>query len=150
MSDSDGPHGHGDTVFAIQRPGQVKVFSLREAEAVFPLVRVITAQAYDELAPVLDAMRASVENRAALTRYEGDYEAIVQRWINKMERLGVVVSGLWLIDFDTGDGYVCWRYPETALGFYHGHDQGFGQRRPLLDILREHPPGWATAGEAGE
>ena len=150
MSDSDGPHGHGDTVFAIQRPGRVKIFSLREAEAVFPLVRVITAQAYDELAPVLDAMRTSVENRAALTRYESNYEAIVQRWINKMERLGVVVSGLWLIDFDTGDGYVCWRYPEAALGFYHGHDQGFGQRRPLLDILREHPPGWATTGEAEE
>ncbi|MHB1496284.1 MAG: DUF2203 family protein [Acidithiobacillus sp.] len=150
MSESDGPHGHGDAVFAIQRPGQVRVFTLHEAEAIFPLLRFITAQAHDELAPVLESMRTDMENRAALTRHEGHYEEIVQRWINKMERLGVVVSGLWLVDFDTGDGYLCWRYPEVALGFYHGHDQGFGQRRPLSDLLQAHQPGWAASGEGEE
>jgi len=150
VPDSDEPHGHGDTVFAIQRPGQVRVFTLHEAEAIFPMVRFITAQAHDKLTSVLESMRISMENRAALTQHEGHYEEIVQRWINKMERLGVVVSGLWLVDFDTGDGYLCWRYPEVALGFYHGHDQGFGQRRPLSDILQAHQPGWATAGEGQE
>ncbi|MHB1581739.1 MAG: DUF2203 family protein [Acidithiobacillus sp.] len=150
MSESDGPHGHGDAIFAIQRPGQVRVFTLHEAEAIFPLVRFITAQAHDELTSVLESMRVSMENRAALIQHEGHYEEIVQRWINKMERLGVVVSGLWLVDFDTGDGYLCWRYPEVALGFYHGRDQGFGQRRPLPDILRAHQPSWAASGEGDE
>jgi hypothetical protein len=141
--ETDGLHGHGDTVFAIQRPGQIRIFTLSEAEQVFPLVRSITAQAFDELVPILDFMRANMENHRALQQQETHYEDIVQRWINKMERLGVVVSGLWLVDFDTGDGYLCWRHPEPHLGYYHGHDQGFGQRRPLAEIIREQNPLWA-------
>nr|WP_226857306.1 DUF2203 family protein [Acidithiobacillus concretivorus] len=143
VPETDGLHGHGDSVFAIQRPGQIRVFTLLEAQQIFPLVRNITAQAFDELSPVLDSMRANMENHLLLQQQEIHYEEVVQRWINKMERLGVVVSGLWLVDFDTGDGYLCWRHPETVLGYYHGHEQGFGQRRPLLEIIREQHPEWA-------
>ncbi len=143
MLETDGLHGHGDSVFAIQRPGQIRVFTLLEARQIFPLVRNITAQAVDELSPVLETMRANMENHPLLQQQEIYYEEIVQRWINKMERLGVVVSGLWLVDFDTGDGYLCWRHPEPVLGYYHGHEQGFGQRRPLQEVIREQRPGWA-------
>jgi Uncharacterized conserved protein len=141
--ETDGLHGHGDSVFAIQRPGQIRVFTLLEARQIFPLVRNITAQAVDELSPVLESMRANMENHSLLQQQEIHYEEIVQRWINKMERLGVVVSGLWLVDFDTGDGYLCWRHPEPVLGYYHGHEQGFGQRRPLQEVIREQQPEWA-------
>nr|WP_226825933.1 DUF2203 family protein [Acidithiobacillus thiooxidans] len=114
-----------------------------EARQIFPLVRNITAQAVDELSPVLESMRANMENHLLLQQQEIHYEEIVQRWINKMERLGVVVSGLWLVDFDTGDGYLCWRHPEPVLDYYHGHEQGFGQRRPLQEVIREQQPEWA-------
>ena len=143
MPKTDRLHRHRDSVFAIQRPGQIRVFTLLEAQQIFPLVRNITAQAFDELSPVLDSMRANMGNHLLLQQQEIYYEEVVQRWINKMERLGVVVSGLWLVDFDTGDGYLCWRHPETVLGYYHGHEQGFGQRRPLLEIIREQHPEWA-------
>ncbi|OYV79526.1 MAG: hypothetical protein B7Z70_08275 [Acidithiobacillus ferrivorans] len=33
MPDSDGLHGHGDTVFVIQRPGQIRGFTLHGAPA---------------------------------------------------------------------------------------------------------------------
>ena len=36
-------------------------------------------------------------------------------WTRDMEMLGVVVKGLWLIDFDSGEGYYCWKYPEPAV-----------------------------------
>lgn len=147
VAEPDGPHGHGDAIFAIQRPGKVRIFTLHEAEMLLPLIRFITAQAHDALAPVLESMQARMHHHETLSQQEKRYEAIVQRWINKMERLGVVVSGLWLLDFDTGDGYLCWRYPEMALGFYHGYTQGFGQRRPLPEILRERQPGWAASDE---
>ncbi len=143
VSETDGLHGHGNAVFAIQRPGQIRIFTLLEANQIFPLVRSITAQAFDELAPVRESMRANMENHTLLQQHEVLYEGVVQRWINKMERLGVVVSGLWLVDFDTGDGYLCWRHPEPVLGYYHGHHQGFGQRRTLTEIIHERRPGWA-------
>ncbi len=45
-----------------------------------------------------------------------------------MEALGVEVKGLWLVDFDNGSGYYCWRWPERELAFFHGYDEGFAGR----------------------
>ncbi len=74
---------------------------------------------------------------------ERQYEIIVKAWVGKMERLGLVVKGLWLVDFDTGDGYICWKFPELKLGHYHGYHEGFGGRRPLREIIEELDPDWA-------
>jgi len=35
---------------------------------------------------------------------------------------------LWLVDFDNGEGYYCWSYPEPAITHYHGYDDGFAGR----------------------
>ena len=45
-----------------------------------------------------------------------------------MEELGIEVKGPGLVDFDSGDGYWCWRWPEEALDYYHGYDEGFAGR----------------------
>ena len=37
-------------------------------------------------------------------------------------------KGLWLVDFDNGEGYYCWSYPEPAITHYHGYDDGFAGR----------------------
>ena len=45
--------------------------------------------------------------------------------------LGLEVKGLWLVDFDSGAGYYCWKYPESSLEYFHGYDEGFSGRLPL-------------------
>ncbi len=45
-----------------------------------------------------------------------------------MRALGLEAKGLWLVDFDNGDGYYCWSYPEPAITHYHGYGDGFGGR----------------------
>ena len=45
-----------------------------------------------------------------------------------MEALGLDVKGLWLVDFDNGSGYYCWRWPETELAYFHGYEEGFAGR----------------------
>ncbi len=52
----------------------------------------------------------------------------VSRWVRSMEALGVEVKGLWLVDFDNGQGYYCWRWPEEELAYFHGYEEGFGSR----------------------
>ena len=131
----------------IRMPGDVRVFTLVEARALFPLVQHITAAAYQELNPIAAGLRAGVAQRSELEHLEQRYEAIIHRWVGKMERLGVVVTGLWLVDFDTGDGYLCWRYPEAELGHYHGYQQGFGQRRPVQEVIAQQHPSWAESPE---
>ena len=96
------------------------VFSYDEAAALLPEVRRLTEEAY----------RAVEE----LTEHEPDQDAearlndVVGGWAEAMMQRGLEVKGLWLVDFDNGSGYYCWRYPEAGLLFYHSHEEGFRGR----------------------
>jgi len=127
----------------IGRRGEERVFTLAEAQALFPLVRRVTAASHRELEPVRQLLERTVPSHPDLPQIERRYETIVRRWVGKMERLGLVVKGLWLVDFDTGDGYLCWKYPELKIAHYHGYDQGFEGRRPLREVVEELDPDWA-------
>jgi len=58
-------------------------------------------------------------------------QRIVAAWAESIMKLGIEVKGLWLIDFDNGGGYYCWQYPEEALQYFHGYEEGFGGRVKL-------------------
>jgi hypothetical protein len=122
-----------------------RVFTLAEAEALFPLVRKITQVAHQELEPVRRTLEAMVPTNPLIQEVERQYEGIVKRWVGKMERLGLVVKGLWLVDFDTGDGYLCWKFPELRIGYYHSYHEGYSNRIPLRQVVEEFDPDWAHA-----
>ena len=49
-------------------------------------------------------------------------------WAQELLLLGIEVKGPFLIDFDSGGGYYCWRWPEERLEFFHGYTEGFAGR----------------------
>lgn len=120
-----------------------RAFTLAEANELFPLVRSITDAAWHELEPVRRRLEAMSPANPRIREVEREYEAIVKRWMAKMNRLGLVVKGLWLVDFDTGDGFLCWKYPELRIGHHHGYNEGFTSRRPLREVIEETDPDWA-------
>lgn len=95
------------------------IFSYEDAAALLPEVQRLTTDAVQE-----------VEALDAETPRE-DAQAIVSRWADAVIALGVEVKGLWLVDFDNGSGYYCWRYPEESLQYFHGYEDGFGGRVKL-------------------
>lgn len=104
-----------------------KIFSYEEAVALIPQVRQITTEAVEELGslPEADAEHSpSIEGAL-------DYQRIVSSWADSILNLGIEVKGLWLIDFDNGSGYYCWRHPESSLQYFHGYDEGFTGRVKL-------------------
>jgi len=123
--------------------GEPRVFTLAEAEALLPLVRTITEQSADELAPIKQRLNNMLATDPRTPAVQREYEDVIKRWVSKLERLGVVVKGLWLVDFDTGDGCLCWKYPELRIAHYHGYDEGFAGRRPLAEVIEELDPDWA-------
>jgi len=131
------------SIHQIMARDEMRVFTLAEAEELFPLVRAITEAAWRELEPVRRKLEAMVPVNPQIHEVERQYEAIVKRWMAKMARLGLVVKGLWLVDFDTGDGYLCWKFPELKIGHYHGYHEGYTARRPLRDVIEELDPDWA-------
>ncbi len=98
--------------------GEKRIFTLEEARALMPQVRERTNEAVEQYA-----------------RLSGDLEdarmEIVRAWAEEMQALGAEIKGLWLVDFDSGAGYYCWKYPEVSLNHFHSYEEGFGGRLPL-------------------
>lgn len=133
-----------DNVIAqIGTQGESRVFTLEEARDLFPLVHRITHEAAGELKPVQTRLQNMLASDPRLRAVSSEYEAVVKRWVDKMERLGLVVSALWRADFDTGDGYFSWKYPEHRLGYYRTHAEAFDERRPIDEVVSEDMPDWA-------
>lgn len=107
-----------------------RTFTYEEALALFPEIRAITAAAVARVTEAIDGKSfASVEQIP--DELIDQYNEIVAEWTGTMRELGLEVKGLWLVDFDSGSGYYCWRYPEDALDHYHGYDEGFAGRVKL-------------------
>jgi hypothetical protein len=103
-------------------------WSLEGARAVLPDVRARTERAVraaDSLAAQRDAAPEGSSDRKT---FEERLESVLMRWAREMEALGADVKGVWLVDFDNGNGYYCWRWPEEAIDFYHGYEDGFDGR----------------------
>ena len=98
-----------------------RIFSYDEAAAMLPEVRRLTEEAHRTV--------EDLGNDAAPARGRADLqkrlEEIVNAWARALVGMGLEVKGLWLVDFDNGSGYYCWRYPEDGLHFYHSYDEGF-------------------------
>ena len=130
-------------VVQIGSPDSPRYFTLSEANESLKLVKKITFDSYGELESVKTKLQSLLPSDPRIVFAEKEYEKIVKKWISKMERLGVVVKGLWLIDFDTGDGYLCWKYPEFEISYYHEYTGGFAARKPISDVIEETSPDWA-------
>lgn len=105
-----------------------RVWSLDTARALLPEVRERTGEAVGAV-EVLEARREKLEpDDPARRALERELAAAVGGWVRAMEALGVEVKGPWLVDFDNGRGYYCWRWPETKLEYFHGYDEGFAGR----------------------
>lgn len=95
-----------------------RIFSYEQATALLPEVARITSEAVERLEQIV-------------TEEPAEYERVVTEWAESILDLGVEVKGLWLVDFDSGGGYYCWKHPEPALEYFHGYEEGFGGRVKL-------------------
>ncbi len=107
-----------------------RIFTLEEAKALMPQVKAVTEPVFSLAASLAEeltqAEEAQDEARAEALRER--LQTLVQSWQQSMQDFEAEVKGLWLVDFDSGDGYWCWAYPETELGHWHSYEGGFRTR----------------------
>ena len=132
-----------EVVALIGRQGQTRLFSLTEAEEALTLIRKLTTHCAVELTPIQHRMGQLLDCDPRLPEIESDFENTVRRWVAQVQRLGLKVSGLWEVGFDTGDGYLSWRHPEIRLAYFRFYGDDFQRRRPLNDVIEEYQPEWA-------
>jgi hypothetical protein len=109
-----------------ERPRDAKrIFSYEEAAALLPRVQRLTDRAQEEVRTA--GLDAPANGELGLEIQE-TLAAIVGRWAEQVVALGVEVKGLWLVDFDNGAGFYCWRHPEARLEYFHSYEDGFRGR----------------------
>jgi len=115
-----------------------RIFSLTEAHELLPAIRALTADAVrdaEQLTAELDAVETHPETAAqddARERLSAQLNGIVADWAGRINQLGLEAKGLWLVDFDNGSGYYCWRYPENSVSYFHGYEDGFAGRMKIV------------------
>jgi hypothetical protein len=107
-----------------------RMFTYEEARELLPRVMEITREAVERVDTLL-AETESLSTEDVPDEVMDQYNEIVDRWAAAILDLGIDVKGLWLVDFDCGSGYYCWKYPEPALQYFHGYDEGFKGRVKL-------------------
>lgn len=108
------------------------VFTFTEARELLPAVREMTAEAartVETLADSIDDLADADPKRVTLT---AELQAVVDDWTERIQALGLQAKGLWLVDFDNGEGYYCWQHPEPSLAHYHGYEEGFAGRMKIV------------------
>jgi hypothetical protein len=111
---------------------QKRTFTLDEAKDLLPLVHKMSQQSQRAIQPILnqiEAIRPFDPKQAQIL--ELDIQKIVERWQSKVKSLGLTPKGCWLVDFDNGAGYFCWKYPENDVLYWHGYNDGFSGRKPV-------------------
>jgi hypothetical protein len=104
------------------------IFSLNEARAVLPQVKHVTAEAVRRAERLVEQLHGVHESDPEYETLSAALREVVNGWAEELQTLGAEPKGLWLVDFDNGDGYYCWCYPEPSITHYHGYSDGFAGR----------------------
>ena len=110
-----------------------RIFTYEEALELLPQIQQLTAESASKVEQLTGGASAGSGGEEMVVGEDSlpEVEQILAEWAGAVLELGVEVKGLWLVDFDSGSGYYCWRYPEPALEFFHTYDEGFQGRVAL-------------------
>lgn len=123
----------------------MKYFTVEEANALLSILeplmkqllarRAIASHMAQQLEHLLGDYRSNVGS-AELSELMQDFEAI-EKMLAKIQAYGVVVKDInaGLLDFlserNGRDVYLCWRFGEEEISYYHELHTGFAGRQPL-------------------
>ena len=109
-----------------------RTFTEEEAENLLPTVKRITAQAASEASKIEEQLRFIPRDEPIFKRLASDLDLVIRRWAIKIKKLGLAPSGVWIVDFDAGNGCFSWRLGDESVNYFAAHEQ-----RPQLDLTQK-------------
>lgn len=114
-----------------------KIFDYEGIIELLPIVLRITRQYSDRVAKLISKLELIRGQDQNVSVVEAEINSLIQEWQVKVEKLGAITKGLWIADFDSGDGYFCWKFPEDRIMYWHGYRDGFSGRKPINEYLEK-------------
>jgi hypothetical protein len=111
--------------------GQGPIFTLEQARELLPQVKELTADAVRQAEALASQLHGLAEDDPVHVSLSAALRDVVNGWADQVRSLGLEAKGLWLADFDSGEGYYCWSYPEPSIAHYHGYRDGFSGRMTI-------------------
>ena len=122
-----------------------RYFTLGEARQLLPLIKQLVGRAVDlsqEMQGYEQEVRGLVENSANNSGSPGGTSYLeclinMRECIDKIQQAGCLVKSVQegLIDFphwkDDREVYLCWRYGEDEIRYWHEVEAGFAGRQPI-------------------
>lgn len=108
-----------------------KIWTYAEALEMFPVVKDITEDYHSMVTEIEDEIKNLIMPEIDMEHLEDDVRKLKYEWANEITRLEIDVKGLWLVDFDNGHGYYCWKIGEKELMYEHSYEEGFAGRKPI-------------------
>lgn len=99
-----------------------RIFSKDEAENLLPVIRRITEKVSEEVSELQEQIRFVPHTESLYKRLYSQIDLAVRRWSIKVSKLGCEPRGVWLVDFDAGDGWFTWRLGDESVAFFHSHE----------------------------
>jgi hypothetical protein len=107
-----------------------RTFHLEDAQQLLPVILRMTEVSNVKVRTLLQKLEVVADrNSVQAQEIETEIDLVISQWQQKVEKLGANAKGLWLVDFDNGEGYFCWKFPETKIMFFHGYQDGFSGRK---------------------
>ena len=119
-------------MFEIIGQSQKKAFTVQQLTDMLPLIYRVTEEYSKDVKYLMGCVEAMPnKDSSRCLELQDQINELIQKWQNKIERLGGKPKGLWMADFDNGSGYFCWKFPETEVKFCHGYQDGFTGRKTI-------------------
>lgn len=121
---------NGSDAFKLQPQPEVnreKLEILERAQQTIRFVAHIT-EAYVAKVELLLARDGGKISAAERREIETTIRTLIDEWEEKIRALGGEPKGLWKADFDSGDGYFCWGFPDRQIRHWHRYADGFTKR----------------------
>ena len=112
-------------------PEPPPIFSLQQARELLPHVKHVTADAVRRAETLASQLQGLAEDDPEHATLSAALREVANGWAGQLQALGLEAKGLWLVDFDNGEGYYCWCYPEPTIAHYHAYDDGFEGRMKI-------------------
>lgn len=111
-------------------------FTEEQAESMLPTVKRITAEAARQAAKIEEQLRFIPREEPIFGRLATELDLLIRRWAIKLKKLGLRPTGLWIVDFDAGDGWFTWRLGDEHVSYFSSPGTEFEVRSDEKELQK--------------